>query len=191
MVTFCVLYFHKFEFSSSISVDMGIYQVKKLKTGEEPPFHLLLLADETREAIDKYIDRSDVYVVSIGASKNPIGVFVLHLPDPEVMEIKNIAVSPALQGQGVGSFMMGQIEGKANNLGCQEIIVGTPDTARAEIRFYEKNGFVKYDIRKNFFVENYPDPIIENGVVLKDMQMLRKVLFTSNREKQRQTFEGK
>jgi ribosomal protein S18 acetylase RimI-like enzyme len=41
---------------------------------------------------------------------------------------------------------------------------------------YEKAGFKKYAIKKDFYLRLYPDPIIENGVQLRDMVMLKKVL---------------
>ena len=58
-----------------------------------------------------------------------------------------------------------------------EIIVGTADNGFRQIKFYEKNGFIKYDVRKNFFLENYAEPIIEDGVRLKDMIMLKTNIF--------------
>jgi len=155
-----------------------MYRITKLKKNDILPFHLLLLGDETREAINRYIHDSDVYAVHKPEIGDPVAVFVLYPVNANTLEIKNIAVSKALQGRGIGGYLMRQIETIAGSTGYQEIIVGTPDVAAAEIRFYEKNGYIKYGIRKNFFTENYPDPIIENGVVLKDMQMLRKVMFT-------------
>jgi aminoglycoside 6'-N-acetyltransferase I len=54
--------------------------------------------------------------------------------------------------------------------------VGTADCGLAQIRFYERNGFVKYAIRKDFFIKNYELPIYENGQLLKDMIMLKYTL---------------
>ena len=53
------------------------------------------------------------------------------------------------------------------------IIVGTGDCGISQINFYEKNGFRKYDIRKNFFIDNFEKPIFENGIQLKDMILLK------------------
>lgn len=137
------------------------------------PFDLLLLADETIEAIEKYIAVSDVYLASkIGLSK-PIGVFVLCKINNKEIEIKNIAVAEDYQGNGIGSFLIDQIKAIASECHYKSIIVGTPDLAHEQIRFYEKNGFSKYGVRKNFFIDNYREPIIENGVALRDMLMLR------------------
>ena len=55
----------------------------------------------------------------------------------------------------------------------ENVIVGTPDRAVKQINFYEKNGFRKYDLKKDFFIKNYPQPIIDNGVMLRDMVMLK------------------
>ena len=150
------------------------YRVMKLQAGETPPFNLLLLADETREAIDKYIYDAEVYVVFQSDLADPVATFVLCPVGSDVMEIKNIAVSESQQGKGIGKFLMHQIEIIAGNAGYQGIIVGTPDIATKQIRFYENNGYVKHSVRKNFFKENYTEPIFENGIRLKDMQMLHK-----------------
>lgn len=53
-----------------------------------------------------------------------------------------------------------------------KLIVGTADSGIDQIRFYERNGFMKFGLRKNFFIENYELPIIENGIQLKDMILL-------------------
>ena len=53
------------------------------------------------------------------------------------------------------------------------LIVGTADVGYKQIGFYEQNGFKVFDKRKNFFIENYPYPIIENGKPLKNMIVLK------------------
>ena len=53
--------------------------------------------------------------------------------------------------------------------------VGTGDSPLT-IPFYEKCGFVRNHVVKNFFTDNYDHPIFEGGVQLKDMIYLRKEL---------------
>lgn len=137
---------------------------------ENYPYELLLLADETRDVINKYLSSSDVYLVKL--NNNNVGVFCLYQQDAETVELKNIAVSEKYQRQGIGEKMITHIK----KICCQKykrIIVGTADSGINQIRFYEKNGFHKYDVRKNFFIDNYPKPIFENGIKLKDMQLLK------------------
>jgi len=145
------------------------YQIKHITNHKEYPYDLLLLADETVHAIDKYLYDSLVYAVY--DVKMPIAVFCLYPVDSETLEIKNIAVSPAFQGMGLGSQLLDFI--KANYQQYANLIVGTADCGLAQIRFYERNGFVKYGIRKDFFIKNYERSIYENGQLLKDMIMLR------------------
>jgi ribosomal protein S18 acetylase RimI-like enzyme len=149
------------------------YKISKLQSKNNLPLELLLLADETIEAIEKYIYHSDVYVVNTSRHEQPIAVFVLHQTSDKEMEIKNIAVSESLQGKGIGSYLISEIKKIAVRKNFERVIVGTPDSAFRQIKFYEQNGFVKYDVRKNFFIENYAKPIIENGVMLRDMVMLK------------------
>lgn len=141
-----------------------------LKEKESYPYELLLLADETVDAINKYLFDSEVYLVK-NNSEN-VGVFCLYRINDQTIELKNIAVAEHFQSKGVGSLMIDFIKEKCSE-NFKTLIVGTADCGDQQIRFYEKNGFVKYDVRRNFFIDNYEKPIFENGIQLKDMLMLK------------------
>lgn len=140
------------------------------------PYDLLLLADETIEGINKYLFDSEVYVAAFPGTKKPIGVFCLRRIDADTVEIMNIAVAENRQGSGVGSSLIDKAIAIAEEKGYKQIILGTADCGIKQIRFYEKNGFVQYGIKKNYFTDIYDTPIYENGVQLKDMVMLKKEL---------------
>ena len=53
--------------------------------------------------------------------------------------------------------------------------VGTGDSPLT-IPFYEKCGFKRHHVVRNFFLDNYDHPIFEEGIQLKDMVYLRKAL---------------
>lgn len=161
-------------FLSDICRQQMQYTIHKLQPGDSLPFPLLLLADETMEAIEKYIYDSDVYVLTTENEVAPLAAFALYKLSGTETEIKNIAVSEALQGKGLGSYLIGEIKKIAKLDGCQTLIVGTADQGVREIKFYEQNGFSLYARKENFFINNYPEPIIaENGKALKDMVMLK------------------
>ncbi|WP_353119393.1 GNAT family N-acetyltransferase [Myroides odoratus] len=145
-------------------------QIKEIHT---PPYpmHLLLLADETVEAIEKYVYDSRVY--SVWKDEEELAVFCLYPHDAACLEIKNIAVSTAYQNQHIGSFLLEKIKEIARQQNYQTLLVGTSDTGEAQIRFYERNGFGLYDKRKNFFIDHYPEPIFENGKQMIDMVLLK------------------
>jgi GNAT superfamily N-acetyltransferase len=138
------------------------------------PYDLLLQADETREAIDKYLFDSEVYVARIAGRNEPVGVFCLLRVDAATAELMNIAVDEPYRGGGIGSRLIEKSVDVAAAGGCREIIVGTgtEDCAPGQIRFYERCKFRKSHLRENYFVDKFPEPIYENGVQLLDMQML-------------------
>ncbi|MDR1583422.1 MAG: GNAT family N-acetyltransferase [Prevotellaceae bacterium] len=146
------------------------------KINSNYPYDLLLLADETKEGIHKYLFKSEVYIAKLSDSEAAVGVFCLCSVNADAMEIMNIAVSEQYQNKGIGSHLLAESLKIAKEQGCKEIIVGTADCGIKQIRFYEKNRFVKYDTRKNYFTDIYNTPIYENGVQLKDMVMLRRAI---------------
>jgi len=77
----------------------NISQVRKLRKEEKIPYDLLLLADETIEAIDKYIYNSDIYVLEL--NEIIYAIYVLQSLNNYTIEIKNIAVHENFQGQGI------------------------------------------------------------------------------------------
>ncbi|WP_374464316.1 GNAT family N-acetyltransferase [Chryseobacterium sp.] len=136
----------------------------------EIPYHLLLLADETKEAIDQYIFKSDVYLLHDGIED--IAVMALCKISETELEIKNVAVTESYRSKGIGSILMNKAKEIAKENHYKTLTVGTSDTGFQQIRFYEKNDFIKTGIRKNFFIENYPTPIYENGLQMWDMVLL-------------------
>jgi len=144
------------------------------KVTSDYPYELLLLADETVESINLYLFDSEVYIATLAGDEKPVGVFCLYPVDTSAIELKNIAVREAYQNKGVGSLMLEKIDGIAREQGYREIIVGTGDCGFDQIRFYERNGFRKYGVRENFFLDLFDEPIYENGIQLKDMVMLKK-----------------
>ena len=147
-------------------------RIIKLGRGDALPMSLLLLADEAVEAIEKYIHQCDVYVLVLDLIR-PVGVFALQPNSPEEIELKNMAVIEPLQGQGLGSFMLKEIHRLAVTGGYLTILVGTATLGR-QVNFYRKNGFSPCGLRKNFFLDNYPEPVFEEGQRLCDMLLLER-----------------
>lgn len=136
----------------------------------EIPYDLLLLADPSQEMIDSYLPYSDLYVAS--ESGNVLGVIVLFPLDKDTAEVKNLAVKPAHQGKGIGKWLLGKSIAVAGQKHFKRIIIGTANSSLHQLALYQKVGFKVYSVQKNFFVENYPEPIFENGMQAKDMIML-------------------
>ena len=118
---------------------------------------LLFLADEQEDMIDRYLDRGTMYVIDDNGVK---GECVVTDEGEGILEIKNIATVPESHGKGYGYL---------------NLQVGTGDSPLT-IPFYEKCGFRRHHIIKNFFLDNYDHPIFEEGIQLVDMVYLRKAI---------------
>lgn len=146
--------------------------IRKLDQRVDIPYDLLLLADETKEAIDKYIHASDIYIAESEGEK--IAVYALYPVNKEEIEIKNIAVIPPLQGRGIGTRLLEDAENKAKESGYNFLRIATADAGIRQLKLYQRYGFEMHEILKNFITNNYPEPIFENGIQLKHMIVLRK-----------------
>lgn len=149
---------------------MEQYTFNKIATDSEIPYELLLLADETTEAIDQYIFKCDIYLLQDGTEN--IAVMALCKNSDTELEIKNMAVIESYRSKGLGSILIKKAKEIALDNHYEVLSVGTSDTGFQQIRFYEKNDFKKTGIRKDFFIENYPSPIYENGLQMRDMVLL-------------------
>lgn len=157
-----------------INADNSFPMIKLLEKDKKIPYDLLLLADETIEAINKYIHQSDIYVLERG--NEIIAVFVLQTISSDTVEIKNIAVDTVFQGKGIGQGLLNDAIKLAKEKGFKKIIIGTGDTGIKQLYLYQKAGFEIYDIKHRFFIDNFPEPLFENGIQLKHMIMLKKDL---------------
>ena len=135
-------------------------------------YDLLLLADETIEAINKYFDNSEIYGI-IELDHKLVGLYALYELTSEEIEIKNIAVAEEFQGKGIGTFLLKDAIEKSKQKGYKTIIIGTAETSTYQLKLYQCIGFKIFGIKKDFFLENYIEPIFENGLLLKDMIMLK------------------
>ncbi|RYE22038.1 MAG: GNAT family N-acetyltransferase [Sphingobacteriales bacterium] len=148
--------------------------IRLLQKEEAIPYGLLLLADEEMQAIEKYIHESSIYVAK--QNDTMVGVYVVFPVNEQTAEIKAIAVDEFFQNLGIGKFMLEDATARAIQNGFTELIIGTPTTAKKQLAIYKQAGFIQYDVKKDFFIANYFQPIFEDGVQLTDMAMLRKTL---------------
>lgn len=136
------------------------------------PFDLLLLGDESLEAINKYINASIVFEILLNSKI--IGVMAVMINNDNSIELKNIAISKKHQRSGFGKQAINWLENFYRKKGVKIIHVGTGDASYSQQSFYQQLGFNKYAIKEDFFLNNYPSAIFENGVQLRDMIMFNK-----------------
>ena len=141
---------------------------------EELPWDLLLDADPSRARVERYL--SDALTRIAKRDDDVIGVYALQRIDATTFELMNIAVAEAYQGTGLGRRLLGHAIGLAESQGARVIDVGTGNSSFGALRFYQRAGFRIVGVEPDFFVNNYADPIVEDGIRCVDMVRLRLVL---------------
>lgn len=129
---------------------------------------LLIMGDESESMIDRYLDSGTLYVGFL--NRKSIAICVIVSLDSDTVEIKNLAVETEYRKHGYGRRMLEYVESQHSN---KRIILGTGETP-STLRFYKSCGYSYSHRVPNFFTDNYPTPIIEEGITLCDMIYLEK-----------------
>ena len=144
-------------------------EIKEVKFNRKEYISLLLLADEQENMIDRYIDKGKMYILlDEGSVKSQC---IVTEDKKGVLEIKSISTKPDFQRRGYGRALI-EFVIKNSKERCRILIVGTGDGGSA-VPFYEKCGFKRSHVIKNFFTDNYDHEIYENGIKLKDMVYMK------------------
>ena len=135
------------------------------------PWELLLDADPDKEKIQMYVDTGSGFVWQVADEIKGVIVYDTRKTEYEIM---NVAVAPSEQGRGIGRQLLLHTikllrEGKnAQN----KIIIRRGSVSSAALHLYKKVGFVEVSRDIDYFVKNYPEPIYENGELLRDQVTL-------------------
>jgi ribosomal protein S18 acetylase RimI-like enzyme len=119
----------------------------------------------TPENLSKYLEEK-YSVETLGAElANPLSVFYIaacagkvagflklntgaaqtELQEPDALEIERIYVLQEFHGKGVGQVLFDKAIAEAVNANCRYVWLGVWEENYRAIRFYTKNGFVKFD----------------------------------------------
>ena len=129
---------------------------------------LLLLGDESERMIARCLGQSTLYVGFL--SGEAVAVCCTVGLDDGVVEVKNLAVAPGFGRRGIGRMMLAHAERYSRG---HRVILGTGETP-STLRFYRSCGYVYSHRIPDFFTANYDNPIVEEGVTLRDMIYLKK-----------------
>ena len=141
--------------------------IQKITQDKKQFLPLLLLADESEEMIDNYLERGDMFVLDDNGVKAEC---VVTREADGVYELKNIAVLPQEQKKGYGKRLVDFV--LAYYPDCRQMFVGTGD-CDSILRFYRRCGFAESHRVPNFFIDNYDHPMFEEGKQLIDMVYLK------------------
>ncbi|KIO75445.1 hypothetical protein TH53_20845 [Pedobacter lusitanus] len=143
-------------------------------TPDQDLYDLLLLADPSIEIVNSYINNNQIYTAIYNTKT--LGVFVLFPVNKKVIEIKNIAVRSAYQNMGLGKHLLKKATAVARDKGFERLRIATGNSSIGQLALYQKEGFELIGTTQNFFTDNYPEPIFENGIQCKHLLLLEKEL---------------
>lgn len=147
-------------------------KIQQIIDNKKEYLDLLLQADPQEDMIDRYLDTGDMFALYENGIVQTVAVVVL-LKNRKC-ELKNIATREDAQGHGYAKYLIHYLCEHYSSQ-CDFMYVGTGN-CRKSIGFYEKCGFVNSHILAGFFVDNYREPIYEDGIQLTDMVYLKKKL---------------
>jgi len=121
--------------------------------------------------IDKYLEKGILFALF---DDNLKSVCVVTNEGNGIFEIQNLATYPQFQNKGYARFLINYVCDYYKNEG-NAMILGTGNTPEI-LSFYKNSGFRITHKIENYFLEQYNEPIFENGVQLKDKIYLKRNL---------------
>ena len=150
---------------------MNDIQISLVTENKKDFLPLLLLGDEQESQIDKYLERGELFALYNGDVRS---VCVVTDEGGGILEIQNLATHKSYQRQGYATrlinYMVKHYAGRYD-----KIILGTGDVPGI-LAFYERRGFTITHRIPDYFTTHYDQPIIDEGVLLKDKVYLERKL---------------
>ena len=139
-------------------------KIEKVIENKERYLNLLLEADPEEDVVKGYLDKGDMFVGTVNSV--PVAEIVITKVNSDECELKNIATLPEARGNGYAQelikYVFNEYKGK-----YKKMIGGTTENM---IPYYVLNGFTRYHHTvKNFFVDNYKEPIYDGTLHCIDM----------------------
>jgi ribosomal protein S18 acetylase RimI-like enzyme len=148
--------------------------IRKLLKHEPAPFKLLLEADPSPEKVEANLKTGTTFIAE--NNYGIIGIIVV-VPLGEIAdEIVNLAVRKDFRGNGIAKQLIVYAIENSKGKGKIEMLVGTGNSSLDQLALYQKCGFRIFAIKKDYFINNYNEVIIENGIRCMDMIMLKRMI---------------
>ena len=150
--------------------ELAPLEVRKISAGKKAYLPLLMEADPSESMIDRYLDRSEMYVLMINGQA--ASVAVVGQVDEQVCELYNLATAPGLRGKGYASRLVRHLI-RLYQPRCKRMLVGT---SQPLMSFYERFGFKYSFTREGFFLDEGYAGVQFDEENLQDMQVLELAL---------------
>lgn len=147
-------------------------EIIEIENKSKIPISLLLEGDENEAFIRQYLPRSKAYGVNAGGCL--VAVCLVEEYSSRTGEIVNIAVAPDYRRRGYARKLISHALNKAKHDGMKRMVAQTCRESLSSMPLYLNAGFVLESVDKDYFVRNYPAPVVEDGIVCRDRARLVK-----------------
>lgn len=145
--------------------------IRQISTNRKNFLDLLLLADPDEKMVLSYIHTGEMFVLY--EENIPASLALVIKSDGNIVEIKNLATHEDKQGKGYASQLINYISHHYKEY-FDYLIIATANSSLNNLIFYKSLGFSQYKTIKNFFIDNYDQPIFEEGIQARDLIYLKK-----------------
>jgi len=135
----------------------------------DAPMALLLLADPSERKVRAYLPAARCFAAMLDGSIAGVCAVVPRMQGSH--ELMNIAVDPAQQQRGIGTQLLAHVIDAYRREGAARLEVGT-GAFGYQLAFYQRHDLRVFQVDRDFFLRNYDEAIIEDGVQHRDMLRL-------------------
>ena len=115
----------------------------------------------TREWYEGELKRPEVcFIYVLRTPDTPVAGFCAFWLVIDQAHINNLAVLPELRGQGLGTQLLEAVIAEAAHLGAILLTLEVRQSNAPALRLYEKAGFYREGVRKNYYTNPVEDALI-------------------------------
>jgi ribosomal protein S18 acetylase RimI-like enzyme len=134
---------------------------------------MLMKANPSKDLVEKDLARGELYVLEDGGTAVSCAIVgPLNLLSCELL---NLSTRDGYERLGYATVLLHYLFAIYRDL-YKSMVVGTADLSFIALSLYESQGFRRIRVIENYFIDNYPDAVYEDGHLCKDMVVLEKTL---------------
>jgi len=116
-----------------------------------PPYPIRLFRKDAEERSVYTVTEEDQIIATFTIDTRPLEYYYPTLwryPEHKAMYVSHLSVLPKLQGKGIGSWCMNEIENLAIDLSCRAVRLDAYEKYEQLLQFYDKLGYKRRKIVK-------------------------------------------
>ena len=107
-----------------------------------------------------YLMRSDaLFLVAENEEEELVAGYIGIIMAADEGDITNVSVKKELQGQGIGTMLLQELASRTKEMGIEKIFLEVRESNVAALALYEKQGFERMGVRKNYYTDPIEDAI--------------------------------